>query len=323
NIFIYIYTNFRIKKMYNWYEPQRELKFKDLIKKYKDVVKRTKDLVFHKIGGLVVYQTDSILISKFDNLAGVGVYSNYMTIYNLLTGLVEQVFMGITASIGNLIIEKTEKEVYRIWKEIYVLMLFVTALFGFLFYKLANPFVTVWLGVEYTLGLSVVFAISINVMFKIIKNPIDKFKEAYGIFWDIYAPLVESVINLVFSILLALKFGIIGVVIGTIISNILIIFFWKPYIIFKHVFKEKLIKFFGITAKYMAIALFGVAISCIFMEIIPINIANKYINLIVLFAVYGIIASATLMGCFMADKFFRQTFKKYCNIIFSMFKRKK
>ena len=57
-------------------------------------------------------------------------------------------------------------------------------------------------------------------MFRIIKNPIDKFKEAYGIFWDIYAPIIEALINLVVSIILALKFGIIGVVIGTVISNI-------------------------------------------------------------------------------------------------------
>lgn len=68
---IYLYTNIKIKKMYKWYESTQELKFKELIKKYKDIVKRTKDLVFHKIGGLVVYQTDSILVSKFDNLTQV------------------------------------------------------------------------------------------------------------------------------------------------------------------------------------------------------------------------------------------------------------
>ncbi|MCI8518781.1 MAG: hypothetical protein HFJ51_01270, partial [Clostridia bacterium] len=76
-------------------------------------------------------------------------------------------------------------------------MLFVTALFGFLFYKLANPFISVWLDETYTLALPIVFAISINTMFRIIKNPIDKFKEAYGIFWDVYAPIVESLVNLV------------------------------------------------------------------------------------------------------------------------------
>ena len=99
SVLIYLYTNIKIKKMYTLYENQKELTFKELIKKYKDVVKRTKDLVFHKIGSIVVYQTDNILISKFDTLIGVGVYANYMTIYTLLTGIVEQAFMGITASI--------------------------------------------------------------------------------------------------------------------------------------------------------------------------------------------------------------------------------
>ena len=323
SVVIYIYTNIKIKKMYKWYENQEELKFKELIKTYKDVVKRTKDLVFHKIGGLIVYQTDSILISKFDNLTGVGIYSNYMTIYNLLTGLVEQLFMGITASIGSLIIEKTEKEVYNIWKEIYVLMLFLTALFGFLFYKLANPFVSVWVGEDLILGLPIVFAISINIMFKIIKNPIDKFKEAYGIFWDVYAPIVESIINLVFSIVLAMKFGIIGIVIGTIISNTIITFIWKPYIIFKHIFKERLIKFFAINAKYIAIALVGVSISCFFMNLAQFSFDNKYLNLVMLFVVYGIISTLVLIVSFMCDKFFRQTFKKYVKIILSIVKKRK
>ncbi len=323
NILIYIYTNFKIKKLYKWYLERDDIKFKDLLKKYKDIVKRTKDLVFHKIGGVIVYQTDNILISYFDNLTGVGIYTNYMTIYTLLTGLVEQTFMGITASIGNLIIEKSEKEVYKIWKEMYVMMLFLTAIFGFLFYKLANPFVSVWVGEEYILPLSFVFAISINIMFRIIKNPIDKFKEAYGIFWDIYAPVVESLINLVFSIVLAINFGLIGVIIGTIISNIVITFIWKPYVIFKHVFKEKLYKFFAITAKYMAIALIGVAISCIFMNAIELNFANKYVNLVMLFAFYGVVAVVVLTLCFICDKFFRKTLKKYLNVILSLARKKK
>lgn len=202
-------------------------------------------------------------------------------------------------------------------------MLFVTALFGFLFYKLANPFIGVWLDEELTLGLPIVFAISINTMFRIIKNPIDKFKEAYGIFWDVYAPLVESLVNLVFSIVLAMKFGIIGIVIGTIISNTLITFMWKPYVIFKHIFKEKLIKFFAINAKYMVIALIGVFISCFFMKIFAFTFENKYLNLVMLFVVYGIISTIVILTSFMCDKFFRQTFKKYLNIILSMIKRKR
>ena len=320
-IIIYIYTSLKIRRSYQWYVPSNRYKIKELLNKYKDIVKRTKDLVFHKIGGLCVYQTDIILISYFCNLTDSGIYSNYMLIYNLLTGVVEQVFMGITASIGNLIIDKTEKDVYRIWKEMYVMMMFATILFGFLFYQLANPFITVCFG-DYTLASIVVLGISLNIMFRVIKNPIDKFKEAYGIFWDIYAPIVESLINLVFSIILAFKFGILGIVLGTVISNVVITMIWKPYVVFKYAFKEKFSKFLLINTKYLIIGIIGLAISYGLIGSIHLNIENAILNLIALFAINGIITVGIVMICFLFDKFFRDTFKKYCNIILNMIKRK-
>lgn len=320
NIVIYVYTNIKIKKAYTWYEEKEKHQLKDLLNKYKDIVKRTKELVFHRIGGLFVYQTDIILISYFCNLTDSGIYSNYMLIYNLLTGVVEQAFMGITASIGNFIIEKKEKDVYNVWKEMYVVMFFVTVLFGFLFYQLANPFITVCFG-DYTLPSAVVFAIALNIMFKVIKNPIDKFKEAYGIFWDIYAPIVESLINLVFSVVLAFKFGILGIVIGTVISNIVITIIWKPYVVFKYAFKEKFSKFILINAKYLLIGLIGTVISYILINLVHLTIENSILNLIVLFAVNGVIAVSVIMICFMCDKFFRDTIKKYCNVVLRMIKK--
>lgn len=42
-----------------------------------------------------------------------------------------------------------------------------------------------------------------------------------------------------------------------------------------------------------------------------------------LFIVYGIISIVVFMTCFMIDKFFRETFKKYCNIIVGMVRKNK
>lgn len=320
NIVIYMYTNYKTKKMYTWYKSSKG-KFKELLKKYKNIVKTTKDTAFHRIGGLVVYQTDTILISYFCNLTDSGIYSNYMLIYSLLTGLVEQAFIGITASIGNFIIEKKPKEVYNIWKEMYIVMCFVTVLFGFLFYQLANPFVGVVFGNDLTLSSVVVFGIALNIMFRVIKNPIDKFKEAYGIFWDRYSPIVESIINLVVSVALAFKFGILGIVLGTVASNIAITMLWKPYVIFKYIFKEKLSKFFLITLKYTAIGLVGSGMSYAFIKLLNMSTEYTIVNLIKLFAVNGIISFIVILGCFLIDKQFRESMKKYCSVAIRMVKK--
>jgi len=315
SIIIYFYTNIKIKKDYKWYKEDNTKSLKELLKKYKAIVKSTKDLIFHKIGGLIVYQTDIILISYFGTLTDSGIYSNYMLIYTMLTGVIEQAFNGITASIGNLIVEKSDKETFNIWKEIYVIMMFITILFGFLFYQLANPFISVCFGEEYILSSIIVLGIVINTMFRIIKNPIDKFKDAYGIFWDRYAPIIEAIINLVFSIWFGIKLGILGVVAGTIVSNIVITLCWKPYVIFKYGFKEKVSKFFIITFKYLIIGGIGILIAYLIINLIKINIVNSILNLIVLFAINGIVALIIIAGCYMCDKYFRETFKKYLFLV--------
>ena len=46
-------------------------------------------MIFHKVGGVIVFSTDNILISKLVGLTAVGIYSNYMMIrqaLNTVTG---------------------------------------------------------------------------------------------------------------------------------------------------------------------------------------------------------------------------------------------
>ena len=152
-------------------------------------------------------------------------------------------------------------------------------------------------------------------MFRIIKNPIDKFKEAYGIFWDIYAPLIEAVVNLVSSIILAINFGLIGIVIGTIISNVIITMIWKPYVIFKYGFKEKIRKFALISIKYLSIGLIGAAISYLICTNINLAIPNKVFNLLALFAVNITISTIIITTIFSFDKFFKDLLRKYLNLV--------
>ncbi|MBP3461183.1 MAG: hypothetical protein J6K21_02085 [Bacilli bacterium] len=322
NIIIYTYTNYKIKKDYNWYNSNISLTFKELLKKYKSIVIKTRDLICHKIGGLVVYQSDNIVISYFCNLAIVGTYSNYLLIFTLLTGCIEQAFAGVTASIGNLIVEKDNKKVYETWKELHIIFIFIATLFSFLFYELSKSFITIWVGSEYLLEDAVVFAIALNIMFKIIKCPIDKFKEAYGIFWDKGAPLFEATINLIVSIVLAKKIGILGVVIGTIVSNMIITAMWKPYVVFKYGFKEKIKKYIFLTLRFYIIGILSVLIANFIGSYISIEATNIF-NLILLFIVYGLTNTIIIFVIFMIDKEFRNIVIKYIKMLKNILKPKK
>ncbi len=323
NLVGYIYTNFVIRRKYLYYQDYKELKFFELLKKYKEVMKRVKDLFYHKIGSLAVNQTDNIVISYFCNLTTVGIYGNYILVFNLVVGIFEQAFSSVTASIGNLIINKGEKATYNLWKELHILIVFLTVVSCYLFYKLINPFITVWIGKEYLLTNVVVLFITLNIMFKIIKQPIDKFKEAFGIFWDKQAPFFEAIINLIVSIALAMKFGVLGVVIGTVVSNIIIIAIWKPYVTFKYGFKEKFIEYIKLNIPLVVMSVISIFSIDYFINYIEISINNAWINLIITGIIYGMVATIIAFMFFVIYKPFRITFLKYISIFKSLILNRK
>ena len=59
-------------------------------------------------------------------------------------------------------------------------------------------------------------------------------KGSMGLYWqDRYKPLVGGIINLVVSILLALKWGVIGILIGTLVSMVSTNLWVEPLVLFK------------------------------------------------------------------------------------------
>lgn len=71
------------------------------------------------------------------------------------------------------------------------------------------------------------------------------FKDALGLFWyDRYKPIFESAINLVASIVLALQFGLAGIILGTIMSTLFTATWVEPLVLFKYGFKAKATNYF-------------------------------------------------------------------------------
>jgi hypothetical protein len=110
---------------------------------------------------------------------------------------------------------------------------------------LANSFIEIWLGEKYVFSQGLVFLIVTNFYINGMRQPVLIFKEALGLYWqDRYKPIIETTLNLTISILLVQKIGIAGVLLGTIISNLVTCFWIEPYIVFKHGFDFQLKMYF-------------------------------------------------------------------------------
>ena len=234
-----------------------------LEKEEKDKIKKNvKALITHKVGYVIVMGTDNLLISKLVGIVAVGIYSNYLLIINSLNHLVTLVFGALTSSIGNLGETEVEDKKYFVFRCINLMTFWIYGLASICLFLMFNPFIKIWLGSEYLFSSSLVFLIVFNFFIGGMRKGVITFKDAFGLYWqDRYKPIVESIINLIASIILAIKLGTAGIFLGTAISTLTTSFWIEPYVLHKHGLNKKLLPYFKSYGLYGALVLLAGGIS--------------------------------------------------------------
>ncbi|MGU8908539.1 lipopolysaccharide biosynthesis protein [Clostridium perfringens] len=259
NLIYYTFMNKYIDRNFKYiFQEKGEIKLEEK----NNLIKNVKALFLHKIGSVLVFGTDNIVISSFINLNTVAKFNSYNMIINSLQGLLGTTMSAITPSIGNLLVEDNINLSYNIFKKIFFVNFWIASLVVIALFNTITQFVRLWLGDTQVIDNVTLSILLINVYFQFMRTPIDQFKEAAGLYHtDRFAPIFEGIINLIFSIFLARTIGLSGVLIGTFISNIAVIFWIKPMIVYKNVFKKTVIKYFCMYFFYLSIGLIPLVIT--------------------------------------------------------------
>lgn len=273
-------------------------------------------MIGHKIGGIVVNGTDNILLSKFVGIVEVGIYSNYYLIINALNIVLGQVFTAITASVGNLVATTEKEKVYDIFKKTFFLNFWLYGFSSICLLVLFNNFITIWLGNEYLFTMDIVLVLVINFYITGMRKAVLTFRDATGLYWeDRYKPFAESIINLVFSIILAKAFGTIGVFIGTFISTMTTCFWVEPYILYKYEFKLGISQYIK---KYIIYTILTIIVG--FITVILSNLIS--ISGILGFIIKVIICIIVTNGMFFIVLHKTEEFKYFKELVVSIINKK-
>ncbi len=231
--------------------------------------------VFHKIGYVAVFSTDSILMARFVSVAMVGVYSNYMMIRKALINVIDLLFVSLSASMGNLNASETNEKKYEAYSHIYFLSAWLFGWICICLLLLYDPFIALWLGVEYLLPAPAVFLVVVNFYMYCMRMPVNNTKEAMGLFWnDRYKPILETLVNLGSSILLGRIMGITGILLGTFISTVTIPFVVEPYILYRYGLKRKPYQYYLHYFGYLAVTLLAGGITAALTKLTPSGLAG-------------------------------------------------
>ena len=223
-------------------------------------------------------------------------YTNYMLITTSLLSLFNAIFNGMNAGVGNLVAEGDMTRIGRVFKELFSIRFLMIATVAFCYFKLATPFVSIWLGPEHVLPWDVILMVTLLFFIRGTREVVDSFINAYGLFFDIWAPATEAVINVGFSILFGYFWGLTGILGGVLLSQILIIFIWKPILLYKYGFKQSIAEYVGIYAKHLA--LFAIAILLVsgIFRLIPIDPAAGYGHFFLIGAIMTLLFTLILGG---------------------------
>lgn len=221
------------------------------------LIKNVKALTVNKLTDLLVNSTDNIIITYFNGLVAVGAASNYTLLSGTLSTITNQLFNGLTASVGNLNAIENKEYKYKFFKILQMANFFVFgwATIGIMF--VSEDMVGLFFGSSYILPRSIPFVLALNFYLVTMQSAITTYRSTMGLFkYGQYTLIFTALLNLVFSIWWGKIWGLFGIYIATSFARILTNTWYMPYAIFKHGFKRNPMEYFKQYAIYIFVLIF-------------------------------------------------------------------
>lgn len=251
----------------------------------KSINHRIRDLFTAKVGTVIVYSSDTIVISAFLGLTALAIYQNYYYLFTAVTSMITIIFTSVRAGLGNsIIIDGREK----IFKDFNVLLLIIVWLAGFCsssFLCLYQPFMELWVGKDLLMDFGVVICLVIYFFVHCLNIFLNSYKDASGMWHeDRFRPLVEAITNLVLNVVMVQYIGLYGIVISTILSMLLVAP-WLIHNLFRLIFgKQYLAPFLKRLSYYIVVSIIVMVVSyyicrCVKLPLVSVIIIRLIICL--------------------------------------------
>ncbi|MDR2465284.1 MAG: transporter [Streptococcaceae bacterium] len=264
------------------------------------------ELVGAKMGGVVLNGTDMVLISAVIGTGIAGVYSNYALIFTTIAALFSKVISATAGNIGNLSVESDSKIGLSVFKKYYFLNLILCFFTASCLYNMINPFILLWIGKKFLLSEGVLLVIVLNFFTQQFRTPTLVFITSYGTLrFQGLKSVIESILNLALSLLflVVFKLGIAGVLLGTIVTNLLVNSWFDNLQIFHNGFQQPVKAF--LFKQYRDIGLSLLVIFCFHQVLLQLSISNPWIQLIVNGSVTVLVNSLLVFLLFRKNEHFQ------------------
>ena len=269
-ILLVIATNAYASHVVNQNYPYLEKKEKLPKEERTQIFGNVRNIFVKQFAGRVVDSTDNILISSLVSTLLVGYYSNYLVVIGVFKQLADKMMAAAMASMGNLFVtERTENKIATLTRLTFIFYVFASVASVGVF-ACVQPFITLWLGEKYLLDYTVVAILCLLLVTEITYKPLSSAMHLSGFFViGRNISFVSALVNLVVSIVLGKRIGLVGIFIGTMCTYTIEII-TKVHYLFKLYFKESSFRYVCFWLRMLSVFI---------VEIITIYIVNRHLYL--------------------------------------------
>lgn len=217
----------KVKREYPWLEVVNKPNYSFI-----------RDMIYilpNKISLVITDSTDVLFVTLFLGYTHVTQYSNYNYISLTLTSMISILVYSTFSSLGNFLLQETDMNkkrdlFYQLNGFLYFLAMFVASTY---FIAVKN-FISNWLGEGYILPDFTVGLFAVLLFVKISRWAVILTSNAAGLYKETYKSyVIQSILNIILSLLFVRSFEINGLLMATIIATL-----WFSFEITKIVFNE-------------------------------------------------------------------------------------
>ena len=274
------------------------------------------DAFAHQIAAYVQENTDVMVLTTFSTVAEVSVYSVYFLVANGVKKLLSTITAGIEALFGNMIATGDREGLKRNMERASVTVFYSAALVYACLLILIVPFVSVYTegitDAEYQRPLFALL-LAASQFVSCVRTPYQNIIDAAGHFKQTkLSAIIEAALNVVISIAAVIRFGLIGVAIGTLISSL-----YRTVYLALYASKHILGGGFGHFAKRMLLSIIQIGIAYFISDrLVNIAVGDYFTWFIYAMAVGAISLATVLVFALIFDrKVFIDCFKKVLSLI--------
>lgn len=298
------------RREYPWLKINKSKGY-EYYKKYPQILKNTGQLFIHSITTFILTNATPWLLFSIIGLSMVTYYENYKNLIANLRAAIFSAFVNMGPAIASMIAEGDREKTYAFFWEMLSLKYFIGGVAAFGLFIFGTPFISIWLGEQYALGLVTIILLTAMAYLDYTRGTIDSYIVGYKLFNDIWAPALEGIINVVLAIVLGRLYGLNGILLGTYISLLLIIRLWKPYLLFNKGFGRSVLDYWKGNVKFLLITVALISSSYFAIESLGLDMTSSYFHLFRHVAWLTPIYSLLLFGAFyVSSEGFRKMSKR-------------